>query len=695
MSKINGRYLKESLDTISPRLTAAGRKQAASNAHQIVSAILKASRKRRKSLRGRRRMSGGTGLVYGRIQSGKTRAMITAAALAFDNRIPIVVVITSNNNRLVAQTHRDFQDGLAGSVRVCSKAHFKQEVGQAKQILKSGLSGIVLICSKGKARLNQAIKFLHEVEAKNYAAVIFDDEGDQATLDTNTLRRSRRDPLIKASKIHQLIHDPQVDSLRKALPRHVFVSVTGTPFGIVLQNIDNKSRPSFIELLKAGKDYVGGEVFFSNPRPAANSLIELIDGNERVRLLGRNGSEIPKGLKSAIRFFLLAAAAAGAKLGWPDGDRERGNKLLCHPSVKTADQEKVARLVREYLDELAFAVNDPKQPLYADLRASYRSLRKQIPTVGSFRSLVGTIRAKIASREVFVLNKNTTGDELNYSRYFNFLIGGNTLGRGLSIKKLLVTYYVREAKITQMDTMYQHARMFGYRSETLPYTRVFLPRQLYERFRQIFISDEDLRQFIERHGGSLEAFPVRIARDIRPTRGCILDARKVDVLLPGKQLFPNYPAYKAPAAGAVAIKVLRRLTKLFPDYRANGRHGMRISTKEAKQLIKAVKTKGTNVWNDKKIPTILSYLSQQFKKGVILKFRTAKRAAGDSKGLLFTGILFGPQVKADASGTDPVLWIFETQFKRPGPPADWDGRPFIYPTLVLPQNAQIVVFNKS
>jgi hypothetical protein len=635
-----------------------------------------------------------TGLVYGRIQSGKTRAMITSTALAFDNRFRVVIVITSNNNRLVDQTHQDFRNGLPGSIPVYSKAHFKKEVEQAKQILSTSQGGIVLICSKGAKRLDQAIEFLGNTGAKGHPAVIFDDEGDQATLDTNTLKRSTKNPLIPPSKIHQLIHDPAIQSLRKALPKHIFVSVTGTPSGIVLQNINNRSRPSFVELLEAGKDYVGGEAFFREPQPNRNKLITLIGEHERIELLGGAGGTLPEGLKSAIRLFLLAAASAAAsELGWPDD--AKGYKFLCHPSVKTADQEKVADLVRRYLLDVNGALSSTSGPLYEDLKISYGSLQQQTPTIPSLGSLLATIQTNLASREVMVLNKNTTGDEQNYSKYFNFLIGGNTLGRGLAIKNLLVTYYVREAKVTQMDTMYQHARMFGYRKPTLPYTRVFLPPQLYERFHEIYISDEELRKFIEKHRGSLDSFPVRIAADIKATRSCVLDARKVEILVPGKQIFPNYPFFTAPAAETIASKVRAKLEVLFPDYKTNGRKGRTISTDDARKLVSLVKTNGTNVWSDKKVPTILSYLGEQFKDGVILKYRTANRKPGDEKGLLAQGILPGIDVTADTAGDNPVLWIFETTFGGTTKPAGWNGDAFFYPTLVLPDKAQLVVFNKS
>jgi Z1 domain len=703
MIEANGKNLREALDAIRPSLAPAGRREASDNAAQIVSAIVKTYEAEVKSGEVGKNGAGPkgavgkndsspTGLVYGRIQSGKTRAMITSTALAFDNQFRVVVVITTDNNRLVDQTHQDFQNGLPGSIRVYSKAHFKKEVDQAKQILSSGTGGIVLICSKGTTRLNQVIEFLGKTGAKDYPAVIFDDEGDQATLDTNTLKRSTKEPLIPPSKTHQLIHDPAIQSLRKALPRHVFVSVTGTPSGIVLQNADNKSRPSFVELLQAGKEYVGGDVFFSEPKPEKNRLITLIGENERIELLGAAGSELPDGLRSAIRFFLLAASAAAASsLNWPDDNK--GYKLLCHPSVKTADQEKVAALVRKYLVDLTAAFSDGNHPMHKDLAKSYQSLKNQNSAIPGFDTLMETIKSNIAAREVLVLNKNTTGDELNYSKYFNFLIGGNTLGRGLAIKNLLVTYYVREAKVTQMDTMYQHARMFGYRNPTLKYTRVFLPPQLYERFRRIYVSDEELRSFIEEQKGSAASFPVRIAADIKATRRSVLDARKVDVLIPGRQIYPNYPFFKAPKS--MIEKIRGNLEKLFPEYKTKGRTGEKISIEEAKELVAFIRTNGTNVWSDKKMPAILSYLGQQFKNGVILKFRKANRTAGDQNGLLSQGVLAGPDVLADASGDSPVLWIMEMTFADSNRPADWDGNPFMYPTLVLPKKAELVVFNKS
>ena len=67
-----------------------------------------------------------TGLVYGRIQSGKTRAMIASTAMAFDNGFRVSVVMTSNINDLVSQTRIDFSSVPR---QICSRKEAWKIVG--------------------------------------------------------------------------------------------------------------------------------------------------------------------------------------------------------------------------------------------------------------------------------------------------------------------------------------------------------------------------------------------------------------------------------------------------------------------------------------------------------------------------------------------------------------------------------------
>jgi hypothetical protein len=130
-----------------------------------------------------------TGLLYGRIQSGKTVAMIALVAAAIDNGFRAIVVLTSDNLKLVSQTTQRFA-ALDGPIAVdaltkgweSDHRHIGKKLGQA---------GVVFVCSKNKTRLDNLLAFLEQIGAPNYPALVLDDEADQATLDTNLAKNSR------------------------------------------------------------------------------------------------------------------------------------------------------------------------------------------------------------------------------------------------------------------------------------------------------------------------------------------------------------------------------------------------------------------------------------------------------------------------------------------------------------------------
>src|SRR6267378_4625229 len=243
-----------------------------------------------------------TGLVYGRIQSGKTRAMIASTAMAFDNGFRIVIVLTSNINDLVDQTHFDFASGLPGVMVFTKDDELAGEVENAKLDLEAGDGRMLIVCSKGATSLKNVIAFLKQVDAKRYPAIIFDDEGDQASLDTNTRKRSMAAPdvAVAPSSINKLIQE----KLRPLMPCHVYVSVTGTPQAVLLQSAGSRNRPSFIETLPPGASYVGGDHFFADDEPENNQhrLIRIVDSDEKDKLLNVQAT-IPSGLRRAMLFY--------------------------------------------------------------------------------------------------------------------------------------------------------------------------------------------------------------------------------------------------------------------------------------------------------------------------------------------------------------------------------------------------------
>lgn len=631
------------------------------------------------------------GLIYGRIQSGKTRAMIVSAAMAIDSGFRVVVVITSDIDKLVDQTRNRFRQGLP-TVRVVSKTEFgrEQEAESVKKFLQQSQDGLLIVCSKGSVRLKQAIEFLQSIEAKNYPSIIFDDEGDQASLDTNTYNRIVKNSELQASTINRLLHSEELDSIRKELSKSIYVSVTGTPQAIVLQNINDRTRPSFIKMLEPGKGYTGGAHFFSDVQAEYNNarLIKLISENERIELLPKGAEaievEIPAGLKQAINYFVVSAVTAGKQIGWP----EEGYKFLCHPSVKMSDHAQVEKLMGEYINAVVDSLNDASAnaEITQGLESAYNDLLAVSPDLSyaTFEKFKQAALRPLNHRKILVINAKSKAGE--YGNFLNFLIGGNTLGRGISIENLLVTYYVREPKVSNIDTMYQHARMFGYREPLLPYTKVFLPPQLNNRFKEIFHSDEALREFIQKNVEENNVLHVQLGKGIRATRKGVLDPQKVGYLFPGAQVYPNKPL-------PPDLNSLEKITKKVESELAKitQADSTEIDLDTAISIIKPIKTSATNSWTTKDVNAILQELAVQYGGKFLLKQRTAKRTFGEGQTFV-QGVLSGDEVKEGRDSASPVLWVVKTEGTDKNNSQKYE---FYFPTLIVPGAAKLTVYNKS
>jgi hypothetical protein len=705
MTKKDGRYFTEALKAL--RLPADQEKETRANAENIVGKILDAYGQNispdhvgagSSGIPPGFSTPGGkshvlTGLVYGRIQSGKTRAMIASTAMAFDNGFRIVVVLTSNINDLVSQTHFDFASGLPG-VMVYTKDDELEEAENAKLHLESGDGRMLIVCSKGAKSLDNVTAFLKKVDAKRYPTIIFDDEGDQASLDTNTRKRSASNVAVAPSSINKLIQG----KLRPLVPCHVYVSVTGTPQAVLLQAAGSNTRPSFIELLPPGDSYVGGDHFFpeDDPERNHNGLIRTVQSNEKALLLDVR-APIPPGLRQAILFYLLSAAAAIENMGFPE--HKNGFSFLCHPSLKNAEQAVAARRISNYLDTvtrtlLKTASADPE--VSKELSEEYRDLKKTLgAATPSFDDLSKRIVESLRTRKILVINAATKRRGIAYGPGMNFLIGGNTLGRGIAIRDLLVTYYIRESRTSQIDTMHQHARMFGYRSKTLPYTRLFVTRRLYHRFQDIHGSDQDLRLYIDAHKGVPSTFPIEVDFDLRATRTGVLDVNKTDTLRPGMQVYPNYVA--VPQNATAYSKLMAKLNSHFgpagPSMDERGKKGVEISVGEAIGLVGLIKTKSENTWRDKTIDAVIGKVASKFGGRVNLKFRSAERSVRD-EGFMSTGTLSGDEYQNATREPIPTLWIMSVESAEGS--FCGSGKKFMYPTFVIPSALRkLLVFSRE
>ena len=148
---------------------------------------------------------------------------------------------------------------------------------------------------------------------------------------------------------------------------------------------------------------------------------------------------------------------------------------------------------------------------------------------------------------ILVLNSFSSYKEnTQYEEGINILVGGNSLGRGVTFPQLQTIYYCRVAKSPQADTMWQHARMFGYDRDP-ELMRVFMPPKLFKLFSDINRTNDVIVKQIERsyNGNDIKIF---YPTGLKPTRKNVLDKKVVGVYSGGVNYFPFYPINKDVAA---------------------------------------------------------------------------------------------------------------------------------------------------
>src|SRR5262249_44312867 len=154
--------------------------------------------------------------------------------------------------------------------------------------------------------------------------------------------------------------------------------------------------------------------------------------------------------------------------------------FLCHVSTRTSDHGHIVDLLRGYKTALTAGLKGNSQKVFDRLRIAYDdlALTHEKLRATSFDELLDSIKFYSAGIVVKLVNGETDEDVAVRSPY-NLFVGGNKLGRGVTIKNLLVSYYGRHPRKPQADTVLQHARMYGYRRRDIGLLRLFLPPQLH------------------------------------------------------------------------------------------------------------------------------------------------------------------------------------------------------------------------
>lgn len=427
-------------------------------------------------------LSGGgeqtNGLIYGLVQSGKTGVLTVTGAMGADEGYRTLIVLTSDIDPLYEQTRGRIQEAFPG-MDILGKLDLKDPAVFLQRLKRSTCA---IVVTKNGSILKSLIENLKGGGVRGLACLIIDDEADQASLNT---RAGKNDG--SQSKINL-----QIEELRSFFHRNTYLQVTATPGALFLQQGEHAFRPKFTVLSHPGKDYVGGEDFFAS---GVDDLVREFPLADLMTLSAgmqpAPGKQIPTSLLAALDAFMIGATYKR--------ERQSDQKcaFLCHVSTRTDDHKHIVDLLRKYKDDLASGLKANDQKIISRLRAAFDDLSKTHAGVAeaNFAQLVGRIEFLSAGIYVKLVNGETDEDVALHAPY-NLFVGGNKLGRGVTIKNLLVSYYGRHPKTPQADTVLQHARMYGYRRQDIGLLRLWLPPELRAVFSAINEMERSLRKLI-------------------------------------------------------------------------------------------------------------------------------------------------------------------------------------------------------
>lgn len=481
----------------------------------------------------------GKGLVMGYVQSGKTMNIESVITMGADIGFNIFIMLSGTIENLRKQGLERLRKDIQYKESTNIHWNFLDLIDKninIEGILTNSNARIVAVCLKNSSRLTTLKEWLinyTSVAAKDKMKILLiDDEADQASLNTKRMDFEQEDQ--ERTKINKLIMDIVNCNDFKAMN---YISYTATPYGNFLNEKSEKSlypKNFIISLPKSGQ-YIGAiEIFGDRDATDEDLLDEKAEGlNIKNHITDKDIDDfeegvMPASLQEAICWFICTVAIR----------RFQGEKkpvsMLIHTDSKTLQHQKMNDLVIDW-------IKNSKKFLLSNCRDTYEKQKSMLSKESflnimqdyngstireypSFEEIKPFIEEMLYNEEVSHILISDEGklkfhkgihvviDNSNNNRGFDekgdfvrlaypnnpqfasaiIVIGGNTLARGLTLDGLTTSYFAR--KVSQVDTLMQMGRWFGYRIgyELLP--RIWITEDTEEKFREIAFIEKRLRE---------------------------------------------------------------------------------------------------------------------------------------------------------------------------------------------------------
>lgn len=483
-----------------------------------------------------------TGLVVGRVQSGKTANYTALIAKAVDTGYRLIIVMTGLHNQLRWQTQLrlgrelgfDESDGGIGRA-VAGRSVVPVTAPDYDGDFREGTIGpeflqghptVIAVVKKNAVVLRRLRDWLQRrPRDAHLPLLLIDDEADQASVNTGG-ERTEDDEDVSPRELYDLLDDdvePGADGssfqqivepsainglirqILKGFSQAAYVAYTATPFANILIDpsavdleVGEGLYPrDFIISLPTPANYVGAEQLFgANPDSDPIDIVSSIPESDAILVSARSaGDEVQMvdSLRTALIDFLLAAAAKDHRIG------TSAATMLVHTTYRIDPQIVLGHLLDDELVNLRSGWkydgdyrDEFRQRWESEFERRTGSDSEIYPTFDELYPSIDFLLRTENAPSVLVFNSETDA-QLEFDDHPKrkiILVGGNRLARGLTLEGLLVSYFTRQSGT--YDTVMQAARWFGYHDEYYDLTRIWLTDENYSRFRHLAKVEDDL-----------------------------------------------------------------------------------------------------------------------------------------------------------------------------------------------------------
>ena len=708
-------------------------------------------------------------LLLGKVQCGKTDTFENIIALCFDRGIEIAIVMTKGTNMLTNQTIErlstdfgHFKDnntyGQKVTVKIYDVLDLYKRGGLSDYELNAPARKFIIVCKKEDTNLRYLNELFTANEKKRLKKVLIcDDEADFAS-HAYLQRKGELSLLAIAELIEQLRKQPRFCR---------YMQITATPYSLYLhpdgtvQLREGKEAqawlPRYTGLVPIHKRYIGGQQYFIDSeegdidedgtfhpanmygclyQPVDDICISILSARNEFYLQSKAHSNNLDSLNYAVVSYLFATAirVIQEKKKNPNGIKYKSSCLI-HCEVNKIKHKWQEELISEIIDDVKQAVLekgnadlhilDLESDAYDSLKLSNKLgnrqhlINEKFPTFGEVEAEVKRILEyndyiiKVVNSEEHVASMLNEKGQLRLEQTLNFFIGGSILDRGITIDNMLCFFYGRDPKKFQMDTVLQHARMYGARDkEDMACTRFFTTEEIYDVLKTINVFDDYLYRYLKAHRNSVQSndftsMVIGYDRRISPSAQNKYLPANTKVLKPGLRTYPVGMQTIEPANNEVITQKIEEIVKRAKKANKPNDDGFFLMHyNDVVDILSLIRDSYTyseeynNVgweWDINDMVTPLEHLTYDTDGMILVAVRGDRNLSRerenifDKRGRFIDAPEAGGEINTDrANAVDrPVLVLLKQNGLID---LGWRGTAFFWPILTMPENMEAGIF---